>query len=302
MGHTEFVQPTADDVRRQLDRILASEGFANAERMSRFLQFVVERALAGESDQVKEYLVGVEVFGRDEQYDPRLDSIVRVEARRLRAKLDEYYAREGANDPVMITMRRGTYAPAFDVREPEAAPREPDPPTPQPALATARRRPRLALALYLAAAVPIGFLVYHSGYFTTIGRTAPVATVAVLPFAHYSGDPADDRLAAALTDGVTSQLAGLGSLSVVSRTSTLEFVSGRQPLREIAQALKVDVVIEGTVTRENDRVRVSARLVDVASQRKAWVEEFVAPTRDLRDLERRIAVAAASAVRSHRSR
>jgi TolB-like protein len=300
MGHTEPVEPTAAEVRRQLDRILVSAGFANAERMSRFLRFVVERALAGESDQVKEYLVGVEVFGRDEQYDPRLDSIVRVEARRLRAKLDEYYAREGASDPVIISMRRGSYAPAFELRIAEPTPSEPSRAAVEHTLA--RRRPRLALALYLAAAVPIGFLLYQSGYFTTIGRTAPVATVAVLPFAHYSGDPADDRLAAALTDGVTSQLAGLGSLSVVSRTSTLDFVSGRRPLREIAQALKVDVVIEGTITREADRVRVSARLVDVASQQKAWVKEFAASARELRDLERQIAVAAASAVRSHRSR
>ena len=71
----------------QLDRILASDVFANADRMSRFLRFVVERALAGESDQLKEYVVGIEVFGRDDRYDPRLDSIVRVEARRLRTKI-----------------------------------------------------------------------------------------------------------------------------------------------------------------------------------------------------------------------
>jgi TolB-like protein len=303
MGHTEPVEPTAEEVRRQLDRIVASEGFANADRMSRFLGFVVERALAGESDQVKEYVVGIEVFGRDEQYDPRLDSIVRVEARRLRAKLDEYYAREGVNDPVIITMRRGSYAASFELRR-AAAPTIPEANRPalHPTLATARRHPRLALALYLAAAVPIGFLVYQSGYFTTIGRTEPVATIAVLPFAHYSGDPADDRLAAAITDGVTSELARLGSLSVVARTSTLEFANRRRPLREIAEALDVDVVIEGTVTREAERVRVSARLVDVASQQKAWVEDFVGPALELRDLERRIAVAAADAARSRRSR
>ena len=84
------MEPTADQVRDQLDRILASEAFANADRLSRFLRYIVERTLAGEGDRLKEYAVGVGVFERNEQYDPRVDSIVRVEAGRLRAKIDEY--------------------------------------------------------------------------------------------------------------------------------------------------------------------------------------------------------------------
>ena len=91
--------PTADDVRHQLDRLLASSGFANAGRMSRFLKFVVEKTLAGESERLKEYVIGIEVFDRDASYDPRLDSIVRVEAARLRTKLAEYYAGEGRGAP-----------------------------------------------------------------------------------------------------------------------------------------------------------------------------------------------------------
>ena len=83
-------QPSAEDVRRQLGRLLASDGFANADRMSRFLRYVVERTLAGESDRLKEYAIGVDVFDRNEAYDPRIDSIVRVEAARLRSKVDEY--------------------------------------------------------------------------------------------------------------------------------------------------------------------------------------------------------------------
>ena len=84
------MEPTAEEVRQQLDRILASDLFANADRLSRFLRYVVERTLAGEGDQLKEYAVGVGVFDRGEQYDPRVDSIVRVEASRLRTKIDEY--------------------------------------------------------------------------------------------------------------------------------------------------------------------------------------------------------------------
>ena len=103
--------PTADDVRHQLDRLLASTGFANAGRMSRFLKFVVEKTLAGEGERLKEYVIGIEVFDRDASYDPRLDSIVRVEAARLRAKLAEYYAGQGRSDPVVLSLPKGGYAP-----------------------------------------------------------------------------------------------------------------------------------------------------------------------------------------------
>lgn len=87
----------AEAITAELDRILASKGFANAGRLSRLLRYVVERTLAGEADQLKEYAVGVEVFDRDDKYDPRLDSIVRVEAGRLRSRLEEYYNGEGAH-------------------------------------------------------------------------------------------------------------------------------------------------------------------------------------------------------------
>ena len=84
----EAIDPA--DVRAALDHVLASQTFVNSGRLSRMLRFVVERTLDGQGDQLKEYLLGVEVFDRPSEYDPRLDSIVRVEARRLRAKLSEY--------------------------------------------------------------------------------------------------------------------------------------------------------------------------------------------------------------------
>ena len=81
----------SEEIQAQLRKILASEQFANSDRMSRFLRFTVERAIQGKGDHLKEYLLGVEVFDRKESYDPRIDPIVRVEARRLRSKLKKYY-------------------------------------------------------------------------------------------------------------------------------------------------------------------------------------------------------------------
>jgi tetratricopeptide (TPR) repeat protein len=100
-------------VRGQLERILNSKAFARSPRISRFLSFVVEQTLDGQENKLKEYLLGVEVFGRLDSFDPRIDSIVRVEARRLRYKLERYYENEGPSDPVLIQFRKGCYIPAF---------------------------------------------------------------------------------------------------------------------------------------------------------------------------------------------
>jgi serine/threonine-protein kinase len=88
--------------------------------MGRFLRFAVERTLEGKSDEVKEYLIGVEVFDRKGSYDPRVDPIVRVEARRLRSKLKAYYEGDGRDDPIIFEFITGSYAP--DIHERNAAP------------------------------------------------------------------------------------------------------------------------------------------------------------------------------------
>lgn len=102
-------------IRRQLKQISAHGLFARSERMARFLRLAVERTLEGKPEELKEYLIGVEVFDRPASYDPRIDPIVRVEARRLRAKLKSYYDGDGRNDPVRIAFRPGSYVPEFQV-------------------------------------------------------------------------------------------------------------------------------------------------------------------------------------------
>ena len=109
------------DVRAQLARITSSRVFVNSDRMTRFLSFTSEQALAGRSATLKEYLVGVEVFDRSPDFDPRVDPIVRVEARRLREKLRRYYATEGRLDAILIEYPKGSYAPHFRRRSSPAA-------------------------------------------------------------------------------------------------------------------------------------------------------------------------------------
>jgi len=106
----------AAEIRGQLDLILRSRAFIQSHRIRRFLQFVVEESLLGQPHRLKEYLIGLEVFDRREAFDPRVDSIVRVEARRLRYKLEEYYRTEGREDGVHIILRKGSYVPMFEHR------------------------------------------------------------------------------------------------------------------------------------------------------------------------------------------
>ena len=106
---------SAETIRSQLDRILASPGFVHSDRMARFLRFAVKQTLQGDTDSLKESVLGMEVFDRTASFDPRTDTIVRVEARRLRFKLKEYYEGEGRGDSVRINFPKGSYVPTFSL-------------------------------------------------------------------------------------------------------------------------------------------------------------------------------------------
>jgi serine/threonine-protein kinase len=99
-----------------VQRILGSRIFSQSARLARFISFAAQHALGGTGEPLKEYVVGVEVFDRTPAYDPRIDPIVRVEARRLRSKLASYYASFGRDDPVFIEFPVGTYTPVFRTR------------------------------------------------------------------------------------------------------------------------------------------------------------------------------------------
>ena len=110
-------------VRLQLDRILASAAFADAGRASSFLRFIVERKLEGHAGEIKESVIAVEVLNRPPSFDSKSDPIVRVEAGRLRDRLNSYYEAEGGADPVLISLPKGRYVPEFTERRPREAPK-----------------------------------------------------------------------------------------------------------------------------------------------------------------------------------
>jgi hypothetical protein len=111
------MSPANAMVKQQLTKILASRHFARTTRLSRLLRFIVDETLAGRAAELKEYSIAIAVFDKPETFDPRLDAIVRVQARELRSRLDAYYNDEGRDDEIVIRCEAGTYAPRFDVRQ-----------------------------------------------------------------------------------------------------------------------------------------------------------------------------------------
>lgn len=106
-----------DQVRHELSRVVASSAFQEADRAKTLLTFVVNAALEARAHEIKESVIGVEVLGRSTSFDPKIDPIVRVEVGRLRQRLKTYYDSEGAKDPVLITIPKGSYVPEFAQRE-----------------------------------------------------------------------------------------------------------------------------------------------------------------------------------------
>jgi Tol biopolymer transport system component len=102
-----------DTIRAQLDRICAGAEFARSERMVRFLRFVVEQSLQNGTESLRERQIGIDIFDRPHDWDPKLDNVVRSEARRLRNKLDAYAANQSPEDTYRITVPKGGYFAEF---------------------------------------------------------------------------------------------------------------------------------------------------------------------------------------------
>src|SRR3569623_1024605 len=105
--------------RAELESVLNSQEFVRAPRLAHLLSYLCEKLFAGEANQIKEYSIALEAFNRGDRFDQDSDSIVRVEANRLRKRLAEYYAGEGSSHELQITIPVGQYVPRFELRRTE---------------------------------------------------------------------------------------------------------------------------------------------------------------------------------------
>lgn len=279
-----------DAVRGQLEKILSSRAFVPSAQLCRFLRFVVEQEITGQGAQLKEYLLGVEVFRKDESFDPRIDTVVRTEARRLRHKLAEYYGSEGLTDTVEIELPKGTYRPVFRVRPGISAVRL------KPSVVSHHRRRILAAAVLLAIAGVATYWLSWRASNLGLGHSGTPA-VAVLPLENLSTDPEQEYFSDGMTDALITDLAKLSGLRVISRTSVLQYKRLKRPLTEIARQLGVDYVVEGTIVRVGERVRVNAQLIAARNEHHVWAETYERNRGDALAIQGELAGAIASQVR-----
>jgi adenylate cyclase len=218
-------------IHAELDRVLSSATFIRSKRLGRFLRFTVEQCLDGRQTALKEYLVGVEVFNKLETFDPRIDSIVRVEARRLRSKLERYYQTEGREDQVVIQFRKGSYVPMILTREQYQT---------------------------------FGYV--DGGVHPRSGKKS----IAISRFNNLGVEPAYSFFCSGITEDIVSALTKLPDLRIVAR----------HPGLQSGEDIKTDYVLEGSVRKQGDRLRISAQLIDTASSVYIWSETY---ERDLSD-------------------
>jgi TolB-like protein/DNA-binding winged helix-turn-helix (wHTH) protein/Tfp pilus assembly protein PilF len=155
----------------------------------------------------------------------------------------------------------------------------------------------LSLAAMLIACIAVGLFVWHRARFQTAQASrVQIHSLAVLPLANLSGDPSQNYFADGMTDELTTDLARISGLTVISETSAMQYRGTHEPLRQIAQELGVDAVIEGSVARSGDQVRITAQLIDAKNDRHLWAQSYDRQGSDVLGLERDLSKAIASQV------
>src|SRR5215469_2584 len=250
------VESEVEAARRQLEKVLASPGFSRNDRLSRFLRCVVEQQLTGRTDELKESVIAVEVLGRSPDHDPKQDSIVRTEAARLRVRLSEYYLGDGKDDPLVIELPKGGYVPAF---RPGVAERAPAP----------QNRRSSRRWIWAAAAVAFVVVLLTAAWWRLRRQNEPIP-IAVLPLINLNQDPANDYFADGLTGEIIRNLSIIDGLAVRSETSSFTFKGKPQKARDAARQLEADYLVEGSVLRSGQQLRINAQLIRASDDYPLW--------------------------------
>jgi TolB-like protein len=233
-------------IREQLERILRSPIFVHSSRMCRFLRFVVEASLTEESDSLKEYVIGLEVYDRKPPYHPSQDSIVRTEARRLRTKLKEYYESRGKHDPLFIYFRSGSYLPVYRLQK---------------------------------AGVETNSTDELPG--DNESSDSQMLSIALLPFEDASADPISADCARFLNQELTHQLATAGDWQVITPIAPHASPDDLHRINQKEQ-LVADLILHGTLARDNTLLVITCRLCNAeGTQLCSYRFELTTQRRDI---------------------
>jgi TolB-like protein len=222
--------PRPDAVLKHLEKMLLSPTLSRSKKLCQFLRFTVDQVLQGHGSELKEYAIAVSVFRRAREFDPGADPIVRVQARRLRAKLERYYQADGRDEPIRIDYPVGSYSPVFSRRI--VAQGAPAPPAER-------------------------------------GAVPNFKQIAVLPFLSVGPEDCQS-FSDGLTEDLMHTLSTCPGVRIVARASCSEFKSLSLDARTIAERLGVSALVTGSVRLEEGRLRVMAQVVDSETGVNVW--------------------------------
>ena len=304
-------------VRSHLIEVLGSDAFKGGRRAQEFLQLVVEHALAGRFDSLRERMLGAEMFGRPVDYDTANDAVVRVKATEVRKRLAQYYRSLETAPPVRIELQTGSYVPQFyfetpplvspliaplpseaaDFSEPAVpAPSQPAIPSPTPH----RFFPSRANFWIFSAVIAITLVaatIFTLHHLRNSRSEHQIRSIAILPLLNLSGDPGQEYFADGMTDELTAELGKVDSLRVISRTSTMTYKGTKKTLPEIARELNVDGIVEGSIEREGNRVRITIQLIDSNTDQHIWAHSYDRDMTSVMELQSDVARAIADQIR-----
>jgi len=278
--------PSPDEIRAQVERMLASDELSRSPQLGAFLRFVVDAVLQGRSERIKAYTIGVDVLRRDAKFDPQLDPIVRVEATRLRRSIDRYYAGPGRGDAVRIDLPRGSYVPTFKRRSrgPVAPPRRP----PSPWLDRLPSIRPLLVGVVGVLAIAIAAAVWHSfepsanvsprGSPAAPQSAAPVLSgnglpVLWMPAFQVGGTPQPHGISAqSLHDALTGAFTRFDLVNVLLDAGDNHAPAGGSATGRNGQG---DYRFAGSIEYSDDgAARLLFRLIDVSNDSVIWSRVF----------------------------
>jgi TolB-like protein len=262
----------AEDCRAQLHRILNSPDFEATDREHRFLSHVVEETLSGRSGRIKAYSIAVEVFGRDVSFDPQTDPIVRIEAGHLRRSLERYYLTAGQTDPILISIPKGGYVPAFVSRSLRPIPNPPEN-TVASVTAAITARPKAFLVLGGLLALVAATATAAGAWWWDPPQTSPgtpeIPRVLVEKFDDLTGTPAS----AAITNGLAQEVAGqLSKFKDIVVLQSVETAQGKE-------TLPPRFVLSGSVNLEPDAFQLQVSFRNRADGSILWANSYNGETK-----------------------
>ncbi len=294
----------ADAILQELNKVLTSRTFQAAQGQRTFLQYTVEQAVLGCGHLLKEYVIGVEALRRGDTFDPRLDPIVRTQARKLRARLAKYYETEGQQDPIRIEFPKGSYVPIFLPSERNDTALTPEIQAPAAVLAPANELVppqgsttphrfsvpswRTAVAsLVVASVLGVAAIAFY-GSNNSGSIPTDEASLAVIPLVDLENTDGDEYLSDGLTDDLIASFRAVPKLRVIAHNSAFQFKNRERELLEIDRKLRVRMILVGTVHRSHERLQITVQLNSVPNGYHLWNGNYDRQATDLRSVESEI--------------